>query len=88
MTDPVPDGTREASGSAFRRWLPAPSVAGFVLLLATLFAVSYAAGTFAGPVAPGMRPIHGDSGSSKPGGKGEGHDTHGLNPPSPREAGR
>ncbi|OEU86908.1 hypothetical protein DB35_25305 [Streptomyces abyssalis] len=88
MTDPVHEGTPEASASAFGRWLPAPAVAGFVLLLAVLFAVSYAAGAVAGPVAPGMRPIHGDPGGPKTGEHGEGHDTHGLRLPPRQEAGR
>ena len=89
MTTAVPDRTvREPSGTSLRRLLPAPSVGGFVLLLAILFALSYAAGAFAGPVAPGMRPIHGDSGTSESGEHGEMRDTHGLTLPARQEAGR
>lgn len=38
------------------RLRPAVPVAGFVVLLALLFTLSYAVGRHAGPVAPGMRP--------------------------------
>ncbi|MFF2007525.1 hypothetical protein ACFVWY_00425 [Streptomyces sp. NPDC058195] len=43
--------------SAGRRTTPVPyaALAGFLLLLAALFAVSYGAGSLAGPVAPGLR---------------------------------
>ncbi|MGX1563246.1 hypothetical protein [Streptomyces sp. NPDC055506] len=37
---------------------PPPALCGFLLLLVLIFAVSYAVGVAAGPVAPGM---HGDS---------------------------
>ncbi|MFD1663077.1 hypothetical protein ACFSL4_34135 [Streptomyces caeni] len=37
-----------------RRLVPPPALAGFLLLLALVFAVSYAVGAGAGPVAPGM----------------------------------
>jgi hypothetical protein len=53
-----------------------------------LFAVSYAAGSFAGPVAPGMRPIHGDSGTSKTSKHEDMRDTHGLKLPAQQEEGR
>lgn len=43
-------------GVAPRRVLPPPALCGFLLLLAVVFWVSYAAGSAAGPVAPG---IHG-----------------------------
>ncbi|WP_328935015.1 MULTISPECIES: hypothetical protein [unclassified Streptomyces] len=38
-----------------RRLLPPPALCGFVLLLVLVFSVSYAVGSAAGPVAPGMR---------------------------------
>lgn len=88
MTDLAPDGGGRTPGSVLRRWLPAPSVAGFVVLLAALFALSYAAGSFAGPVAPGMRPVHEESGTPGTGGHGDMDGTHGLKPPSRQEAGR
>ncbi|MEU5092667.1 hypothetical protein [Streptomyces sp. NPDC021356] len=50
-----------------RRRFPALAPAGFVLLLAAMFGVSYAVGDAVGPVAPGM---HGTSSS----GGGDGHD--------------
>lgn len=91
MTDPAGDGERQAVPSALRRMLPAPSVAGFAVLLAVLFALSYAAGSFAGPVAPGMRPVHGGEDTPRTGEHG-GMDgmngTHGLKAPSRQEAGR
>ncbi|WP_274919412.1 hypothetical protein [Streptomyces sp. WZ-12] len=40
----------------FRLLLPAPAVLGFVALLALLGALSYAVGSAAGPVAPGLHP--------------------------------
>ena len=36
------------------RGLPSPLLLGFVALLAALFAVAFAAGRLAGPIAPGM----------------------------------
>nr|WP_233273537.1 hypothetical protein [Streptomyces broussonetiae] len=52
------------SGAALRKATPPPALCGFLLLLALIFTVSYAVGTAAGPVAPGM---HG-SGTSRDGG--------------------
>ncbi|MFE9928853.1 hypothetical protein [Streptomyces sp. NPDC005533] len=37
-----------------RRGAPPPALAGFVVLLAALFALSYGVGAAAGPVAPGL----------------------------------
>jgi hypothetical protein len=37
-----------------RKLMPPPALCGFLLLLALIFTVSYAVGTSAGPVAPGM----------------------------------
>ncbi|MEV6759278.1 hypothetical protein AB0N16_01250 [Streptomyces sp. NPDC051105] len=51
-----------------RRLLPPPALCGFLLLLALVFSASYAVGSAAGPVAPGM---HG-TGSAGSGGEGGG----------------
>ncbi|GGU61383.1 hypothetical protein GCM10010211_27940 [Streptomyces albospinus] len=70
MTTPAappapPHRERRTSSSAARtsaraqslsRFLPARPVIGFLALLALLFALSYAAGTVVGPVAPGLHP--------------------------------
>ncbi|MGW7691437.1 hypothetical protein ACWGMA_21665 [Streptomyces asiaticus] len=53
--------------------LPPPALCGFLLLLVAVFAVSYAVGTSAGPVAPGM---HG-TGTTQDG-SGGGHDGGGM----------
>jgi hypothetical protein len=37
-----------------RRYAPPPALSGFLVLLLLVFTVAYAAGTVAGPVAPGM----------------------------------
>ncbi|NGO12662.1 hypothetical protein G5C60_34895 [Streptomyces sp. HC44] len=42
------------AGLTLRKLLPPPALCGFLLLLALMFAASYAVGTAAGPVAPGM----------------------------------
>ncbi|MBC7273669.1 MAG: hypothetical protein H5T76_34060 [Streptomyces sp.] len=57
------DESRESptgAGGAPGRLMPPPALCGFLLLLALVFTASYAVGTAAGPVAPGM---HGTSGS-------------------------
>ncbi|MFG3318577.1 hypothetical protein ACGF3J_11035 [Streptomyces sp. NPDC048171] len=64
MTD-VPPSLRPL-GVTVRRFLPPPALCGFLLLLVLVFSVSYAAGSAAGPVAPGM---HGTGGG---GGGGDG----------------
>lgn len=68
---------RSATARRARFPLPvAPAVLGFVLLLAALFAVSYAVGSAAGPVAPGIQlpadgsAIHGSGHSGDMGGMG------------------
>lgn len=48
------------AGVVWRKLIPPPALCGFLLLLALVFAASYAVGAAAGPVAPGM---HGTSGS-------------------------
>ncbi|WFB85002.1 MULTISPECIES: hypothetical protein [Streptomyces] len=65
---PVP----RPAGMTARSLLPPAALHGFVLLLVLVFALSYAAGSAAGPVAPGM---HGTSGS---GGGGGGDDPSGT----------
>ncbi|MGJ5752402.1 hypothetical protein FB563_0496 [Streptomyces puniciscabiei] len=52
------------AGAVLRKLVPPPALCGFLLLLALMFAVSYAVGVAAGPVAPGM---HG-TGTSRGGG--------------------
>ncbi|MFJ4833791.1 hypothetical protein ACIP79_28355 [Streptomyces sp. NPDC088747] len=54
-------------GVTARSLLPSPALCGFLLLLVLVFSVSYAAGTAAGPVAPGM---HGTGSSGGGGGDG------------------
>ncbi|MEV8598303.1 hypothetical protein AB0465_00105 [Streptomyces griseoviridis] len=56
-----------SAGGAGRRLLPAPALCGFLLLLALVFSVSYAVGSAAGPVAPGM---HGTGRTGSSGGSG------------------
>ncbi|MET7320243.1 hypothetical protein [Streptomyces sp. NPDC005549] len=68
----APPSPRPAGVTA-RSLLPPPALCGFLLLLVLAFSVSYAVGTAAGPVAPG---IHGTGGSG--GGGGSGGDTHGT----------
>ncbi|MFJ7071213.1 hypothetical protein [Streptomyces sp. NPDC098781] len=46
--------TSPRAGAARRRPVPPPALCGFLLLLALVFTVSYAVGSAAGPVAPGM----------------------------------
>lgn len=57
--------TSSGAGAVARVFVPPPALVGFLLLLAMVFAVSYAAGSAAGPVAPGMR---GTGTSAGPGG--------------------
>jgi hypothetical protein len=57
-----------------RRYAPPPALSGFLVLLALLFAVAYAAGTAAGPVAPGMhRAVPGGVTGTGSGGAGQLH---------------
>ncbi|KES03139.1 hypothetical protein BU52_32315 [Streptomyces toyocaensis] len=43
-----------AGGAAVRRAVLPPALLGFLLLLTLMFALSYAVGSAAGPVSPGM----------------------------------
>ncbi|MCX4405405.1 hypothetical protein ACFV8Z_41075 [Streptomyces sp. NPDC059837] len=54
-----------------RRLLPPPALCGFLLLLALAFSVSYAVGSAAGPVAPGMHGT-GSAGTGSGGDSGSG----------------
>ncbi|WP_055550772.1 hypothetical protein [Streptomyces sp. NBRC 110028] len=56
------------AGAAVRRLLPPPALCGFLLLLVLVFSVSYAVGSAAGPVAPGLH----RTGSAGSGGTGGG----------------
>ncbi|WP_438295420.1 hypothetical protein [Streptomyces sp. HUAS TT7] len=62
------DESRRTPSRAARS-VPPPVICGFLLLLAVVFGVSYAAGSVAGPVAPGM---HGGDSGTGPAGTGDG----------------
>ncbi|MGW8745536.1 hypothetical protein [Streptomyces sp. NPDC055794] len=72
MTD-VPPSLRPLGVTA-RRFLPPPALCGFLLLLVLAFSVSYAVGSAAGPVAPGMHGTGGGGGGGGGGGDGTGGD--------------
>ncbi|MEV7445561.1 hypothetical protein AB0O22_31250 [Streptomyces sp. NPDC091204] len=59
-----------------RRGAPPPALAGFVVLLAALFALSYGVGSAAGPVAPGLHRTGTGTGST--GGSHGGGGTGGM----------
>ncbi|MFE4964337.1 hypothetical protein [Streptomyces sp. NPDC056660] len=59
------------AGVIARRLLPPPALCGFLLLLSLVFSASYAVGSAAGPVAPGMHGT-GSAGSGGGGGGGSG----------------
>jgi hypothetical protein len=61
------------AGTALRKLVPPPALCGFLLLLALVFAVSYAVGSAAGPVAPGMH----DTGTNRSG-DGDGGGSGGM----------
>ncbi|MEU6173622.1 hypothetical protein ABZ832_17080 [Streptantibioticus parmotrematis] len=58
----------------------APAVLGFAVLLAVLFGLSYAVGSLAGPVAPGMHApgVPGGTGGSRTGESGGGMSGMGM----------
>lgn len=64
------------AGASARSLAPSPVLYGFLLLLALMFAVSYAVGSAAGPVSPGMSGSS-DTGVEAPGNGGEGGDDGG-----------
>ncbi|WSK72742.1 hypothetical protein OG295_33445 [Streptomyces sp. NBC_01276] len=63
------------TGPPPRRWVPPPALTGFLALLAVVFCLSYAVGSAAGPVAPGMH--SGGGGTAPVGGVGGGPGQHG-----------
>ncbi|WP_404961403.1 hypothetical protein [Streptomyces sp. 147326] len=67
---------------AWPRWAPPPALAGFVVLLAAVFALSYGVGSAAGPVAPGLHRTGSDAGSG--GGTGDMGGMGGTHPGSGR----
>ncbi|MBB5938365.1 hypothetical protein [Streptomyces zagrosensis] len=64
------------------QYSPALLLIGFVLLLGALFGVSYAVGSAAGPVAPGLH-RSGDGGSGGGMGDMDGMNNHGMGVISP-----
>ncbi|MGI5347441.1 hypothetical protein ACQEU8_04525 [Streptomyces sp. CA-250714] len=64
--------TAAATGATARKLLPPPALCGFLLLLALVFAASYAVGSVAGPVAPGMHGTGSGTGGEPDGGGGGG----------------
>lgn len=79
------DRSRPPHRTTAARPLLARSVLGFIALLAVLFALSYAAGTLAGPVAPGLHPAGGTGGGDHaPADGGDMGGMHGMGAPAPR----
>ncbi|MFI5972053.1 hypothetical protein [Streptomyces sp. NPDC051452] len=72
-----PRHSSRSAGRVFRRPTPPPALCGFLLLLALAFGVSYAVGSAAGPMAPGLHgtgTVHdGDTGGGS-GGRTSGGD--------------
>ncbi|MFH8683457.1 hypothetical protein [Streptomyces lydicus] len=87
MTSSPADRSRPPLRPFPARLLPARPVLGFVALLAVLFALSYTAGSLAGPVAPGLRPAGGSpAGGPEPSGGGDMGGMHGMGAGAPRPA--
>lgn len=85
MSTSPADRTRPSLPPAVQRLLPARAVIGFVTLLAALFALSYAAGAAAGPVAPGLHPAGGTrTGGPAPADGGDMDGMHGMGAGAPR----
>ncbi|MFJ3895402.1 hypothetical protein [Streptomyces sp. NPDC090083] len=71
---------------ARRLFVPPPALCGFLMLLVLVFSASYAVGSSAGPVAPGMHGTRGgagggagdDSGDGSGGGMQDMHDMPGT----------
>ncbi|MFC9843274.1 hypothetical protein ACFWFF_34005 [Streptomyces sp. NPDC060223] len=61
----------DSCGVTPREFLPPPALCGFVLLLALIFTVSYAAGSAAGPVAPAIHRTGTGNGDGGDGDMGE-----------------
>ncbi|MER6024641.1 hypothetical protein [Streptomyces sp. NPDC001851] len=70
--------TSSGAGAVLRKPVPPPALCGFLLLLALVFAVSYAVGASAGPVAPGMHGTGQSRGDGGPGGGGGADDMGGM----------
>ncbi|MCG0285760.1 hypothetical protein [Streptomyces sp. PSAA01] len=77
MAQPRPSA-RRTPGAFLSRALPPPALCGFLLLLVTVFAVSYAVGAGAGPVAPAMHGTGTTDGGSGDGQGGGGMDMGGM----------
>ncbi|MFF1677121.1 hypothetical protein [Streptomyces sp. NPDC058256] len=78
MGEPRQSSPDAGAGAAFRKLAPPPVLVGFLLLLVLIFAVSYAVGAAAGPVAPGIHGTDPDTGTSGGGGGTEhGHGADG-----------
>ena len=80
----VPRRLPAGASAVLRKLVPPPALCGFLLLLALMFAVSYAVGAAYGPVAPGMhgtRTGSGGGGDTEPrgdsGGMGDMSGMHG-----------
>ncbi|MEU8685640.1 hypothetical protein [Streptomyces sp. NPDC048611] len=85
MSSSSADRSRPPLRQAFSRLLPARSVLGFLALLVVLGMLSYAAGTAAGPVAPGLRPADGTrTGESPPADHGDMGGMHDMGAAAPR----
>ncbi|MEU9266030.1 hypothetical protein AB0E04_11290 [Streptomyces sp. NPDC048251] len=64
------NSSRSGVGAALRRAGPPPALCGFLLLMALIFAVSYAVGAASGPVAPAMHGTGTGTGGDGGGGGG------------------
>ncbi|MFE0188453.1 hypothetical protein [Streptomyces sp. NPDC059008] len=85
MSTTPADRSRPALPPAVGRLLPARPVIGFIALLALLFALSYAAGALAGPVAPGLHPAGGTRApGTAPADDGDMGQMHGMGAGAPR----
>ncbi|MFD9328623.1 hypothetical protein [Streptomyces sp. NPDC060065] len=72
MGEPRQSSSGAGAGAALRKLTPPPVLVGFLLLLVLIFAVSYAVGAAAGPVAPGIHRTDPGAGTSG-GGDGTEH---------------
>lgn len=79
MEEPEQSSSSPGAGAVLRRLAPPPALCGFLLLLALVFAVSYAVGAQAGPVAPGMHRSETGTGDDGKTGDGGGTDMDDMN---------
>ncbi|MGW7574371.1 hypothetical protein [Streptomyces sp. NPDC054765] len=85
MSRSFADRARPSARQAVQRLLPAPPVLAFLLLLALLGTLSYAAGAAAGPVAPDLHPAGGTrTGGGTPDDDGDMGGMHGMDAAAPR----